>query len=105
MSNFEGGSFELVKTDFCPSCGSVKKVEQKEENKKGSLSFVIFGWIFTAISFLFIPILFGGAALCMGILTYFDRSKTHGAILMFFAAMGLILGSLFSFMVTGTILL
>jgi hypothetical protein len=69
---------------------------------KGSVAFVVFGWIFFTISLLFIPILFGAAAFFMGLLTFWERSQVHGAILMAFAALGTILGTLFSFIVAGS---
>jgi hypothetical protein len=35
-------------------------------------------------------------------MTFLERSHVHGAILTFFAATGLVIGSIFSFMVSGT---
>lgn len=100
MYNSEGN---VVKTNYCQSCGRMTHAYEKtDSNKKKGIAYVIFGWFFCAVSFLFIPILFGAVAFCMGFLTYSERSKTHGVILMFFAAMGLLLGSLFSFLVAGT---
>lgn len=72
------------------------------QSKKNGLTYAVSGWLFFAISLLFIPILFGAGALFMGYMTFQKRSPLHGVILMFFAATGLILGSLFSFLVAGT---
>jgi hypothetical protein len=94
---------DVVKTNFCQSCGRMThSYEETDFSKKTGIAYVILGWFFFAVSLLFIPILFGAVAFCMGFLTYSVRSKTHGVILMFFAAMGLLLGSMFSFIVAGT---
>jgi hypothetical protein len=103
MANFDGGSMNLIATEVCPHCGTLKKTEKKEKVKKEALPYMIMGWIFTAISFLFIPLLFGAVALCMGLITYFDRSKAHGVLLMSCAAVGIIIGSVISIMVSGTV--
>jgi hypothetical protein len=66
------------------------------------VAYALFGWVFLAISFLFLPIVFGTAALLMGFMLYHNQSKVHGAILMFFAAIGLIVGTLISVVVAGT---
>ncbi len=89
--------------NVCENCGKVTVLyPNTHEDKKKGLAFAIFGWLFAAISFLFIPIVFGALALFLGFMTYHDRSKVHGAILMGFSAIGLILGSLFSLVVAGT---
>ena len=75
------------------------------EFQNSGLAYVIFGWVFTMISFMFIPFLFGGAAICMGLLTYYGRSKSHGVVMMVAATMGLLIGTLFSIMVAGTALI
>ena len=66
------------------------------------MAYIVFGWLFATLSFLFLPIIFGPVAFFMGFMTFCDRSKVHGAILMAFAAAGLILGSLLSIVVAGT---
>ncbi|MEH7114760.1 hypothetical protein V7124_20740 [Neobacillus niacini] len=76
--------------------------ENAVPTKKDGIVYVIAGWVFFAISLLFIPILFGAGALIMGYLTFLKRSEFQGIILMFFAAVGIILGSLYSFLVAGT---
>ncbi len=103
LYNSQEGSFGVVNTSICQHCGSITKADgAPESNKKSGIMYVLLGWLFFAISLIFIPILFGAVALAMGVMTFTERSKTHGAILMFFAVMGLILGSLFSFVVSGT---
>ncbi|MEH7081866.1 hypothetical protein V7139_03900 [Neobacillus drentensis] len=93
----------MANSNICQSCGSVtfKSDVSSTSNKKG-LTYVILGWLFFAISLVFMPLLFGVGAVFMGIMTFCERSQFHGAILTFFAATGLILGTLFSFMVSGT---
>lgn len=103
MYSSQSGSYDMVNSNICQSCGSVTMThEETASNKMTGITYVVLGWIFFSISLLFIPILFGALALSMGFFTYSERSKTHGVILMLFAAMGLVLGSLFSFMVAGT---
>ncbi|MED4223945.1 hypothetical protein [Neobacillus cucumis] len=103
----EGGTFDAVNTNVCQNCGklTLHHHEKHDVNKKQSIIFPILGWLFFMISLVFIPILFGAAAFLMGFFTFHDRSKSHGLILMIFASAGLILGSLFSFMVSGTMFL
>ena len=103
MFDSSGGSFEAVNSKVCQSCGSVTfQQEASSSSKRKGISYVILGWLFFAISLVFLPLLFGIGAVFMGILTFCERSQVHGAILTFFAATGLILGTLFSFMVSGT---
>lgn len=87
------------------SCQCYRSEALREETYKSSkfgFIFPIIGWMCFIVSLLFIPILFGGVALFMGIMTFFDRSPVHGVILMFFSASGLVLGTLFNVFVTGT---
>ncbi|WML43985.1 hypothetical protein [Neobacillus sp. PS3-40] len=77
--------------------------EGTDTNKKKGLIYVLIGWTFFAISLIFLPIIFGSIAIFMSIMTYFERSEAHGTVLMIFAVMGLILGSIFNFFVTGTL--
>jgi len=102
MDNSQNGSFQLVNSNVCPSCGSVT-VSKEYSNVKASVVYGVLGWLFFAVSLVFVPILFGALSFCMGLITFSGRSKTHGTILMFFAAVGLIIGSLISIMVAGTI--
>jgi hypothetical protein len=103
MYNTQNEMFDGGNTLVCHNCGGVNMTEKRlATNKKKGLVYAVFGWIFFAISIVFMPIIFGAVALCMGIITFFERSQVHGAILSFFAASGLILGTLFNFFVTGT---
>ncbi|MEH7417931.1 hypothetical protein V7266_21900 [Neobacillus drentensis] len=106
MYNPQSGSNEAVNTNVCQSCGRITlKHDGAGSDKKQGLIFLILGWLFFVISLVFIPILFGAASFLMGFFTFHDRSKAHGVVLMMFASVGLILGSLFSFMVSGTLFL
>ncbi|PFN99244.1 hypothetical protein COJ85_20020 [Bacillus sp. AFS076308] len=106
MYNSQNGSYEVVNTNVCQSCGRITlKHEGANSDKKQGIIFPILGWTFFVISLMFIPILFGAAAFLMGFFTFHDRSKAHGVVLMMFASGGLILGSLFSIMVSGTLFL
>jgi len=103
MFDSSGGSYEVINSNICQSCGSVTfQPDVSSSSKKKGLTYVILGWLFFAISLVFMPLLFGVGAVFMGIMTFCERSQVHGAILTFFAATGLILGTLFSFMVSGT---
>ncbi|MBV7507720.1 hypothetical protein KW850_21050 [Bacillus sp. sid0103] len=106
MFNSSGGSYKAVNSNICQTCGSVTfQHEASSPSKKKGITYVILGWLFFAISLVFMPLLFGVGAVFMGIMTFCERSQVHGAFLTFFAATGLILGSLFSFMVSGTFLI
>ena len=106
MYDSQGGSLEIVNTHVCQDCGRITlKHEAAESNKKQGIIFPILGWIFFVLSLVVIPIIFGAAAFLMGFFTFHDRSKAHGAVLMTFASIGFILGSLFSIMVSGTMFL
>ncbi len=83
---------------------STLMVNNSPQTKKLGIGYTILGWISFAISLLFIPILFGAGAFLMGLLTFWDRNQFHGAVLMGFAFVGTILGSLLSLMVSGTFL-
>ena len=72
-------------------------------SKKTGVSYAVVGWIFSLISLIFVPILFGSLAFSLGLVTYYGRSRAHGAALMIFAAICLVLGSMLSFFVTGTL--
>ncbi|MDP4084300.1 MAG: hypothetical protein Q8934_06745 [Bacillota bacterium] len=77
-------------------------VVSTESKQNKGLTYVVLGWMFVAVSFIFMPLLFGTVAFCMSIMTYLDRSRAHGIILMVFSFTGLVLGSLLSLFVTGT---
>ncbi|WP_040208839.1 hypothetical protein [Neobacillus jeddahensis] len=104
MVDSQGGSYEVVGANVCQNCGQrTSHLMEETTHKMKGIGYPIAGWIFFTISLLILPIVFGMAALVLGFFTYHDRGKVHGMILMFFAAMGLILGSLFSYMVSGTL--
>ncbi|WP_407267771.1 zinc-ribbon domain-containing protein [Radiobacillus sp. PE A8.2] len=103
---------------FCSNCGaktitenkhtteetpfvnsSYHKTQTQTSQEKNGLVYVILGWVFFAISLLFIPILFGAGAFIMGFLTYKTRGTTHGVILMVMGVVGLLLGTLLGFIV------
>jgi hypothetical protein len=103
MYNSQNSSAELESSTICQSCGNVTILYPGQSlSKKTGIAYVVFGWLFAAISILFLPIVFGILALFMGFMTYIDRSKVHGALLMAFAGVGLILGSFLSIFVAGT---
>jgi hypothetical protein len=77
-------------------------VNSQTQLSKGT-GYMVAGWIFFAISLLFVPILFGAAAFFMGLMTYWEKSEFHGVILMGFAALGTIFGTMLAFMVAGTL--
>lgn len=99
---------------FCSSCG--EQIEQSGEvdgnaknrsnhaepynaavhtqAKQGKKVYIILGWIFFAVSILFIPILFGAGAFIMGYLVRKENNETHGVILMVMAIAGAIIGTL-----------
>lgn len=87
---------------ICQSCGNMTLVQEISQSKKSGIVYAALGWVFFAVSLLFIPLLFGTAALAMGFMTYHERNVVHGVILMFCAAVSTVLGSLFSFIVAGT---
>jgi hypothetical protein len=103
MYSSQSESYGAVNANICENCRSATITHEETTTTKGTgITYIVLGWVFFAISLLFVPILFGVGAFLMGILTFTGRSQAHGVILMFFAAVGLILGSLYSFMVAGT---
>ena len=92
-----------INSIMCQEGGTVTMAEEAVSNKKKGIIYVLMGWTFFAISLIFMPIIFGAVAIFMSIMTYFERSEAHGTVLMIFSVMGLILGSLFNFFVTGTL--
>jgi hypothetical protein len=68
------------------------------EQKQGTI-YIVLGWVFFALSLIFIPILFGAGTFIMGFLTYRNGKQTHGVILMVFAVVGVVLGMLLGVMV------
>ncbi|MCL6571080.1 MAG: hypothetical protein K6T88_05275 [Bacillus sp. (in: Bacteria)] len=103
MYSSKSESYSAVDANICENCRSATITHEETATTKGTgITYIVLGWLFFAISLLFVPIIFGAGAFLMGILTFNGRSQTHGVILMFFAAVSFILGSLYSFMVAGT---
>lgn len=100
---------------FCSACGT--QINEKKESvpyqrtthdtpvhynpKKGKKIYIVFGWLFFAISLLFIPILFGAGTVIMGYLVRKENNETHGVVLMVMGVAGAILGSLLGMAVAG----
>jgi hypothetical protein len=72
------------------------------QGKKEGALYIPFGWIFSLLSLLFFPILFGAIAFFSGYQVFHKRSPLHGIAIMFFAIVGLALGTLYSLLVAGT---
>ena len=94
-----------MEANVCQHCGqaAIGTVEETTGEKKGVM-YVLFGWLFVALSVVFLPLVFGAAALYLGAMVFFDRSRTHGAILMASAMFATMLGLLHSIFVAGTVL-
>lgn len=62
--------------------------------------YITLGWIFTGLSLLIIPILFGAGGFIMGALLYkLEKRHAHGIILMALSVACAILGMLIGFMI------
>lgn len=87
-------------SQFCSARGHQFTGDNTDNNQVNDLSkkvgktFIILGWVFFAISFVLIPILFGAGAFIMGYLIRKNSNETHGTILMVLAIAGAIIGSL-----------
>ncbi|MFF2449623.1 zinc-ribbon domain-containing protein [Neobacillus sp. NPDC058068] len=89
---------------FCPQCGSALQMEEAAAvsppdqyqssmpDRKAGTAYIVLGWIFFAISLLFIPVLFGAGTVIMGYLVRKNNSETHGTIMMILGVAGGILG-------------
>ncbi|MCF7600397.1 hypothetical protein [Staphylococcus pasteuri] len=64
--------------------------EQQKDNK--ALVFIILGWVFSALSLIVLPIIFGPAGIVFGALTISKGKKTHGIIIIVAAIVFAILG-------------
>ena len=95
----------MYQTQSEGSSMEVNPMVSSQPQVRSGLGYVVAGWLAVAISFLFIPILFGAVAFFMGLMTYWERNEAHGAILMGCAAVSTIVGSLLSFLVAGTFFL
>jgi hypothetical protein len=77
--------------EYCSNCGFVIKdintVKENQTNQRNdsstnsNLGLIIGGWICTAVSTLFFPILFGAAAVICGYLLS-KKNKEHGVVMM-----------------------
>lgn len=106
MYNSNDLSFEAVNANVCQNCGKVAfSHEDADTNKKSGIGYALLGWVFSLVSLLIVPILFGTLAFALGLITYYGRSKSHGAALMVFSVISLVLGSMLSFFVSGTFFL
>lgn len=104
MYNSNDLSLGAVNTNVCDNCGKVAlSYEETSVSKKSGIGYAVLGWMFSIISLLFVPILFGTLAFALGLITYYGRSKAHGTALMVFAGFSFIFGSMLSFFVSGTI--
>lgn len=63
-----------------------------QQNKDNTQLFIILGWICTAMSLLFIPILFGAGGVIFGYLLRNKGQVQHGTIMMIAAIACAILG-------------
>ncbi|MBL3398505.1 hypothetical protein WL766_05335 [Staphylococcus pasteuri] len=64
--------------------------EQQKDNN--ALVFIILGWVFSALSLIVLPIIFGPAGIVFGALTISKGKKTHGIIIIVAAIVFTILG-------------
>jgi hypothetical protein len=103
MYNLE--SVNLANANVCESCGNVSATHNHAQGESTGITFVIVGWISFVISIIFMPLLFGATALGMGFMVFNLRNQLHGAVLMFFGAASMVLGTLFSVIVAGTMLI
>jgi hypothetical protein len=106
MYNSNDLTFEAANANVCQSCGKIAIAnEDAIGGKKSGIGYALLGWMFSFVSLLFVPILFGTLAFALGLFTYFGRSKSHGIALMIFASICFVFGSLLSFFVSGTFFL
>ena len=101
---------------FCSSCGKNIRENTTQNSailgnqsvvgngtKSDGLVYKILGWVFFAVSLLFIPIIFGAGAFIMGyLLRKSDKqNESHGTILMVMGVAGAILGMLLGMAAAG----
>lgn len=63
-----------------------------QQNKDNTQLFIILGWVCTAISLIFIPILFGAGGVIFGYLLRSKGQVQHGTIMMIAAVACALLG-------------
>ncbi len=102
MYNYQNEAVNLANGTVCENCGIVKLTHEHSQSESNGLAYVIAGWISFVISIIFMPLLFGAVAVGMGFMVLNLRNQLHGAILMFLGAVSMVLGTLFSFIVAGT---
>jgi hypothetical protein len=99
MYNSNDLSYGAVNENMVQTIG----YEETAGSKKTGIFYAVLGWAFSFIALVFVPILFGALAFSLGLITYYGRNKAHGVAVMVFASISLILGSMLSFFVTGTL--
>ncbi|MBO1199547.1 hypothetical protein J3T65_08375 [Staphylococcus simiae] len=71
--------------------------EQQKDNN--TLVFIILGWVFSVLSLLFLPIVFGPAGVVFGALTISKGKKTHGIIIIVAAIVFALIGFALGYMI------
>lgn len=64
---------------------------QRTDPKTDDKVFVILGWVFTALTLFAMPMLFGPAAIVMGVMAYLRGARTNGILILAVAALFIIL--------------
>lgn len=75
--------------------------EQPKDNN--ALVFIILGWVFSALSLIILPIIFGPAGIVFGALTISRGKKTHGIIIIVAAIIFTILGFTLGYIVSSNV--
>lgn len=91
VANTDSSRTELIKQGAGETVNEVR--EKIEIGKESGKIYLVFGWISTIISLIFIPVLFGAIAVIMGYLYRFKDEKM-GTILMIAGVAGGMLGVL-----------
>lgn len=90
-------------SQFCPDCG--KSIQGKIEIirdvpvEKSVTTYVVFGFIFSGIALLFIPILFGALGIVMGYKTKKNGRDALGIAIMVVAIICMVIGTILGAMV------
>ncbi|HEY2419862.1 MAG TPA: zinc-ribbon domain-containing protein [Neobacillus sp.] len=91
---------------FCHQCGTVlhpevaaalensSQIQSQVQARQSGTTYVVLGWVFFAMSLLFVPVLFGAGTVIMGYLVRKNRNITHGTVMMILGVAGAILGTL-----------
>lgn len=75
--------------------------EQQKDNN--ALVFIILGWVFSALSLIVLPIIFGPAGIVFGALTISKGKKTHGIIIIVAAIVFAILGFTLGYIIASNV--